>query len=107
LTFVLVLAAFTVLGMWVAIGARSGIWNPGFLVLIPAITFFFAILYSVSALMGVLTRSPIVCILVTVAFWFGMWVTGSIHGALEQFRKDPMVASDIPAWLTTTVDTVH
>jgi hypothetical protein len=69
LTFMLIVAGFTVLGIWAALGLRTGVWSPGFLLTIFVLTFFFGILYSVSALFGVLTRSPIVAILMTALVW--------------------------------------
>ena len=42
------------------LGLRTGIWAPGVLIDIFGITFYFALLYAVSVLFGVLTRSPIV-----------------------------------------------
>jgi hypothetical protein len=86
LTFVFVLTAVTVLGVWTAIGLRSGIWAPGFLIVIPAVTFYFALLYSVSTLAAVLTRSTVVAILLTLAAWFGLWLTGTVHAALDEVR---------------------
>ena len=53
----LILTAFTVGGVWVAIGLRTGFWTPHFLAVIPLLTFYFAILYAVSTLAAVLTRS--------------------------------------------------
>ena len=65
LTFIFLNTVVAVGGVWLALGLRSGVWATGFLVMILVITFFFAILYSVSTLFGVLTRSPIVAILLT------------------------------------------
>jgi ABC-type transport system involved in multi-copper enzyme maturation permease subunit len=87
LTFVFLLTAATVLGVWTAIGMRSGIWSPGFLVVIPAVTFSFALLYSVSVLGAVLTRSTVVAILLTLAAWFGLWLNGTVHTVLDGFRQ--------------------
>jgi hypothetical protein len=87
LVFVLVLTAVTVLGVWTAIGVRTGTWAPGFLLVIPAVTFYFALLYAVSTLAAVLTRSPVVAILMTCAVWFGLWLNGTVHGALDNVRK--------------------
>jgi hypothetical protein len=87
LAFVLVLTAVTVLGVWAAIGLRTGVWAPGFLLVVPAVTFYFALLYAVSTLAAVLTRSPVVAILMTCAVWFGLWLNGTVHGMLDGVRK--------------------
>lgn len=89
LTFVFLLTSVTVLGVWTVIGLRSGIWAPGFLVVIPAVTFYFALLYSVSTLTAVLTRSAVVAILVTLAAWFALWLVGTGHAVLDGFRQMP------------------
>ncbi len=87
LLFILLNTAVAVVGVWLALSLRSGIWAPAFLVSIPIITFFFAILYSVSALFGVLTRSPIVAILLTCAVWLGLFVVGVTHVFVAETRK--------------------
>ena len=110
LWFVFLNTAFAVGGVWLMIGLRTGIWAPGFLVSIPGITFYFAILYAVSVLTAVLTRSPIVCILVTVLVWAMLWGDGIGYSILTAFRKEPEVkaqADDIPPWVYTTADAVH
>jgi ABC-type transport system involved in multi-copper enzyme maturation permease subunit len=109
LTFVFLLTLFTVGGVWVVIGLRSGIWGTGFLYCILAITFYFAILYAVSTLFGVLTRNALVSIIATVVFWFGPWVVGQIHTGLDMFRNsnDGSLGERIPAWVFKTADAVN
>ena len=83
LTFVLLLTAYTVFGVWVAIGLRSGLWSPNFLAVIPLLTFYFAVLYAVSTLAAVLTRSTIVAILVTGVSWALLWGIGKVNDGIE------------------------
>jgi hypothetical protein len=87
LLFVFLITTATVLGVWIAIGLRSGLWTPGFLVVIPAVTFYFALLYSVSTLGAMLTRSTVVSILLTLAVWFVLWLNGFVHAQLDGFRE--------------------
>ncbi len=82
LLFVLVLAAVTYGGIWLAIGLRTGVWAPGILYCVFSVTFYFAILYACSTLFGVLTRNALVSIVVTVVFWFLIWVIGTVHNTL-------------------------
>ena len=107
LAFIVLNATAVVFGLWLALGLRSGIWAPGFLLTIPVLTFFFAILYAVSTLFGVLTRSPIVAILVTCAVWFFLWLVGFLYTQLSAVRDEPGVRKEIPNWVYTTVDTLH
>jgi ABC-type transport system involved in multi-copper enzyme maturation permease subunit len=82
LIFVFVLAAVAYGGIWLAIGLRTGVWAPGLLYCVGGITFYFAILYACSTLVGVLTRNALVSIVVTVIFWFLVWVIGTAHNTL-------------------------
>jgi ABC-type transport system involved in multi-copper enzyme maturation permease subunit len=86
LTFIFLNTAVAVAGIWLALGLRSGVWAVTFLFTIFELTFFFAILYSVSALFGVLTRSPIASILLTCFAWFLLFIVGVLHNVFETFR---------------------
>jgi len=83
LSFILLLNAFAVVGIWFVLGLKSGLWANWMLLLIPILTFFFAILYAVSTLMAVLTRSTVTAILVTIGAWFCFFLVGTIHTVLE------------------------
>jgi ABC-type transport system involved in multi-copper enzyme maturation permease subunit len=90
LTFILINTTVAVAGMWLALGLRSGVWANSFLLMIFVYTFFFAIIYSVSALFGVLTRSSIVAILVTCGVWFFLFIVGQLYsfGEVLAMRED-------------------
>lgn len=83
LCFVLLITTVTVGGVWLAIGLRTGVWAPGILLSIFGITFYFAILYACSTLVGVLTRNAIVSIVLTIVFWFGVWLIGAIYATVN------------------------
>lgn len=87
LTFIFLNTTLAIGGVWIALGLRSGQWPTGFLVMILVITFFFAILYSVSTLAGVLTRSAIVAILATCAAWFLLFMVGFGYSWFERARE--------------------
>jgi ABC-type transport system involved in multi-copper enzyme maturation permease subunit len=111
LAFVLLNSTIAIGGTWLVLGLRSGIWAPGFLLTILSLTFFFAILYSVSALLAVLTRSAIVAILVTcfVSFVFGL--VGLGYQNLAAVQKDEILAKQFHdsgwGWLFVVADVVH
>lgn len=127
LTFVLLNALIAIGGIWLVLGLRTGIWAPGFLACTLIITFFFAVLYAVSTLFAVLTRSAIVSILMTCGFWFLLWLVGLIYNnihtpesaAAARMRQaqqagqpdgaeKPMQASPLSSgWVQVTVDTLH
>src|SRR5262249_26444513 len=69
LTFMFLNTVVLVVGIWAAIGARTGIWDAWFLFMIPVLTFEFAVFYALSTLAAVWTRSPVVSILLCVLMW--------------------------------------
>jgi ABC-type transport system involved in multi-copper enzyme maturation permease subunit len=83
LTFIFLNTAFVVLGVWLALGLRSGLWANGFLLTIFAITFYFAVLYAVSVLFAVLTESVVASILLTCGIWVLLSVIGTVYQFLE------------------------
>lgn len=86
LTFIFVNTAIAVGGVWLALSLRSGVWATGFLWTILILTFFFAILYAVSTLFGVLTQSPVAAILLTCGVWFFLFLVGLGYQLFEQAR---------------------
>ena len=120
LLFVFLVTAATVAGVWLAVGVRTGVWATGLLWAVGGITFYFAVLYALSTLVGVLTRNGIVSIIVTVLFWFAVWLIGFTLSALvavnmvadAQQQLRPAAKADaqadppppIPAWLISTLE---
>ncbi|MCI0380349.1 MAG: ABC transporter permease [Gemmataceae bacterium] len=96
LTFVFLNIAFAILGIWLVLGLRTGVWAHTCLLLIPVLTFFFGIMYSISTLVSVLTRSAVASILITCGAWFGFFLVGTVHELfrnqirIEETRKIPM-----------------
>ncbi len=86
LAFIFLTTVVAVGGVWLALGLRSGLFPLTFLLFILTLTYFFAILYSVSAFLGVLTRSAIVAILLTIGVWFFLFGVRALHGYFE-FRR--------------------
>lgn len=83
LTFMFLITAFAVGGVYLMFGIRVGVWTPHFLAAIPLLTLQFAILYSVSTLVGVLTRNTLVAILGTIAAWFILFTFGSMDSSIR------------------------
>jgi len=115
LFFVAILSTFTVGGVWLITGIRSGVWAPGIFAVVPLMTLTFAILYAVSTVAAVRTRNSIVSILVTLAFAGFLWIVGKV----EFFAQDARVEADAlatvrgeearyPVWarVTGTLNTV-
>ena len=74
LLFVLVQSAVGVLVAYALMGLKFGIWIHEALWAIPLLTLQFFYLYSVSALLAVLTRSTLACVIGTMLFWLGIFV---------------------------------
>ena len=79
LLFVAALLGLLILATWVVTGLLTGLWSPGILLALPTLLLFFAMLLSVSVFTGVVTRSAVAAMLVTVAYWAVLFVVGLMH----------------------------
>jgi ABC-type transport system involved in multi-copper enzyme maturation permease subunit len=96
LTFVLILTSVTVVGVWLMIGLRTGLWGLNFLAIIPILTFYFAVLYAVSTLAAVLTRNTIVAILATGLAWGAFWIIGKVNDGIENREETVAKSAERP-----------
>ncbi|HMC67319.1 MAG TPA: ABC transporter permease subunit [Gemmataceae bacterium] len=113
LTFIFLNSAVAIAGAWLVIGWRSGIWAPGFLLTTFVITFFFAILYSVSTLVAVWTRSTVLAIVLTCVVWaalFGVgWTQLYVEGKRMETKPAPTksgASTPVEPWMAV-VSGVH
>ncbi len=88
LLFMFLNAVVILAGVWLVTGLRTGIWINSFLVCIFIFTFQFAIVYSVSAVLAVFTRSPIMSILAALALWVFLLGFGWAHYWVVEFRRE-------------------
>lgn len=127
LLFIFLNTILVVVGIWLVLGLRTNLWGVGFLLSIPVLMFQFAMYYAVSTLFAVLSRSPIVAILMTCLSWFLFaiivgqgfsWIDKSrnIRDILqtqveatgeEMPSEDQLPEQLLPAWVYTTADIVH
>jgi ABC-type transport system involved in multi-copper enzyme maturation permease subunit len=113
LAFIFLNTMVAVLGVWLALSLRSGVWAGGILLTVFVITFFFMILYAASTLFGVLTRSPIASILLTCGVWFALFIVGlgfewfEARRQLEEKQHVPAAERYSDNWLAKTVFAVH
>ncbi|HEV3386013.1 MAG TPA: ABC transporter permease subunit [Gemmata sp.] len=107
LSYMLILSIATIGGIWVVLAIRSGFWNPNFLLLIPILTFTFAILYAFSTFVAVFTRSSIAAILLTCGFAFFLYIVGSVKILVDDYRADPKHTDDVNKTLVTCLDGLH
>jgi ABC-type transport system involved in multi-copper enzyme maturation permease subunit len=73
LTFVGLQAMLFVGGTWLALGLKTGVWDVAYLLCIPMLVLHFAVFFSFSAMLAVLTRSPTACVFGSVLFWVLCW----------------------------------
>lgn len=70
--FVFISMVFLFGSIWLIISARSGYWDPGFLITIFSLTITFGILYSIVVFIGLTTQSSIISILINLFLIFVM-----------------------------------
>lgn len=70
LLFVVLQTTVFAVGSYLIFGVRGGQWRPSLFMMIPLIVLLYSYLFCVCVLIGVLTRSTITAILLTVLFWF-------------------------------------
>ena len=80
LLFVTIQVSVFTVASFVVIGLRGDVWEPWVLIAIPLVVVFFSYLYCVCALVGVLTRSTIASLLITILFWLLIFGVGSAEG---------------------------
>jgi hypothetical protein len=87
--FVLINAAYLIAGLWLLLGLRFDIWYRNLLLCIPVFLFLFIVYYSVSAAAGLVWRNTVVCIAMTVLFWFICVMVGTAKQMVEMFFVHP------------------
>ncbi|MCZ6445393.1 MAG: ABC transporter permease [Planctomycetota bacterium] len=86
LLFVVLQVGLFCVGVFACVGLRLGEWNWMIFAAVPIVTVFYSYLYSANVLTGILTRSAITALLLTMLFWFGLWSIQSSEVLLNQFR---------------------
>jgi ABC-type transport system involved in multi-copper enzyme maturation permease subunit len=62
-----------VVATWLALGVRTQVWDVTYFTCIPLLLVQFAIFYSFSVLLAVVTRSTVACVFGSVLFWLMAW----------------------------------
>ena len=104
LIFIFLLSVVNFGGTWVVLGLRSGHWDPRFLLAIPVLTFSFALLYAMSTMVAVFTRSAIASIVITLGFAFLLYVVGKAKSIADELRAIPNTPIKWPDWVYTVID---
>ncbi len=67
---------------FLVIGFRGGAWEPGLFLAVPVVVLFFSYLFCVCVLLGLLTRSTIASLMLTLLFWFLIFALHTTEGTL-------------------------
>jgi ABC-type transport system involved in multi-copper enzyme maturation permease subunit len=62
-----------ILGTWLALAVRTGVWDAAYLLAIPLLIVQFAVFFSFSALLAVCTRSTVAVVFGSILSWFLCW----------------------------------
>lgn len=73
LAFVLFQTVVLIGGTWLALGVRTGVWDPSYLWCVPLLALNFAVFFSASALLAAHGRGAVTCALGALLFWLLCW----------------------------------
>ena len=79
---VLALSSYLILGVWIALSIKTGIWLPRMLISIPIIVLMFGVMYSVIMTLSIVTRSTGLSLIITYGIIFFSAVLAA-HNQLE------------------------
>lgn len=73
---------------FLVIGLRGGSWEPAVFLSVPLVVIFFSYLYSMCVLLGVLTRSTVASLLLTMLLWMGLFAVNATDLILLSERTE-------------------
>ena len=76
---------FAVLSFFV-LGLRGQTWEPVVFLTIPMMIVYVSYIYCISALVGLLTKSTLAALIVSLLFWFGIFLVNQADVTLIQFK---------------------
>ena len=68
------------------IGFRGGVWEPRLLLAVPIVVLVFTYLYCICALLGIITKSAVAALLLTILVWLGIFMISTAETALLSQR---------------------
>ena len=94
-------------GSWFALWMGSGFNNPAFLALIPVLVVNFATVHSVSVLIGVLWRTPLLASLAAIGVWALSSAIADVRQQLSGSDGPTAELSWIPEWASSVIETLY
>ena len=89
LLFVTLQVTLFSLAGFLVIGLRGGVWEPHLFLAVPLVVCMFSYLFSVCVFLGVLTRSTVASLLLTIFFWFVIYGLGAAEQQLLLISNIP------------------
>lgn len=86
LLFVLLQVSLFSVFLYLCMGIRLHDWSPKLFLIIPIVTLVFSYLYVVNVFWGVLTRTPIISLTLTLMFWFVVWGIQTAEEVVNQYK---------------------
>jgi ABC-type transport system involved in multi-copper enzyme maturation permease subunit len=83
--FVALHAFLFVAGTWVGLGIGTGVWDGAYLLAVPMLVLNFAVFYSFSTFLAVVSRSTVVAVFGTLVFWVLCWAMNDTRHRLVGF----------------------
>jgi ABC-type transport system involved in multi-copper enzyme maturation permease subunit len=103
LTFVGFQVVLFVVSTWIALGVRTHVWGMTYWWCIPLLLLQFAVFYSFSVLLAVMTRSTVACVFGSVLFWLLAW--GINHGCV--MARGALERQYLPAGTRTLAEAAY
>lgn len=94
--FIGLCACYLFLGIWLWLGIQMQVWDRAILFSVPLYIIVFAIYFSVSAFVGLIWRSAIVSVILTLLFWAFCFTIGSVFGAFNTKMKNSELIALLP-----------
>ena len=82
------------LGCFLVIWIRGGAIQPSLFLAVPIVVVFFSYLFGVCALLGMVTRSTIAALLLTILFWFVLFLVNTSEGMVLAQREGSIVRAE-------------
>lgn len=86
LLFVALQAGVFAAAAFLVLGFKGGTWEPSVFLAIPLVVLFFSYLFCVCALLGIVTRSTIAALMLTLLFWFVIYAVHTTESTLLMFK---------------------
>ncbi len=91
--FIALCATYLFVGIWLWLGLAMGVWENAILYCIVLYVIVFGIYYSVSAFVGLTTRSTILSVVVTIVFWGTCFFIGTGYGFLNARMQNTRIVA--------------